>query len=250
MLSVKNVTIKFGGLTAVNNVSMEIRPNSITGLIGPNGAGKTTFFNIISGVYTPDDGTIELDGKNIGGLQPYRIMKEGMARTYQVINLFREMSALENVMVGMHSKLKSGFFSSVFRTKSQRLEESEVRERAMKWLAFVDLEDRADDKSGSLSYGAQRRLEIARALASEPKIILLDEPAAGMNSSEKIELNALLKKIVDKGIAILIIEHDMKLMMGVTDYIYVLNYGKKIAEGKPEEIQKNPEVIAAYLGGD
>ncbi len=250
MFSAKRVTIRFGGLTAVNQVSLDIHDGKVTALIGPNGAGKTTFFNIISGVYTPNEGEMTLDGKNLVGLKPYQIMHEGMARTYQVINLFREMTAAENVMVGMHTRLKCGYFAAILRTRKQRAEEAAARVKALEWLDFVGLKNRASDNAGSLSYGDQRKLEIARALASDPKVLLLDEPAAGMNSSEKEELNLLLKKIVALGVSVLIIEHDMKLIMGIADYIYVLNYGRKIAEGTPSEIQSNPEVIKAYLGGE
>lgn len=250
LLNVDNITLSFGGLKAVNEVSMTVEEGKITGLIGPNGAGKTTFFNLISGVYKPDTGSITFDGKRIDGKKPFQINEAGISRTYQVINLFKKMSVLENVMVGMHSRLDSNFWSSVLRSPAQRKEEAEVRDRAYEWLKFVGLEDRALEEAGSLSYGGQRLLEIVRGLASNPKLILLDEPAAGMNSKEKRDLDELLQRILQKDVAILIIEHDMKLVMGVTDHIYVLNYGRKLADGTPSEIQNNPDVITAYLGGE
>ena len=249
MLQVDHLTLKFGGLIANNDVSMQVQEGKITGLIGPNGAGKTTFFNSISGVYKPTSGTITFLGKRIDGLQPYQINQMGMSRTYQVINLFKKMSVVENVMVGMHPHMKQGYFASAFKT-GERREERECYERAYELLDFVGLKGRAFEQAGSLSYGQQRHLEIVRGLASNPKLILLDEPAAGMNSKEKEELNELLYRIIDRGVSILIIEHDMKLMMGVADYLYVLNYGKLLAEGTTSEIQTNPEVIKAYLGGD
>lgn len=250
LLEIDNLCLSFGGLKATNDVTMHMEGGKINGIIGPNGAGKTTFFNQISGVYKPDSGTIKFDGKRIDGLKPYQINQAGIARTYQVINLFKKMTVIENVMVGMHPRLKSGFFASTLHTKKQREEEKAIREKAMELLKFVGLENYANEQAGALSYGQQRLLEIVRGLASDPKLILLDEPAAGMNSTEKVELNYLLHKILERGVTILIVEHDMKLMMGVCDRIFVLNYGKKLAEGTPEEIQKNPEVIAAYLGGD
>jgi branched-chain amino acid transport system ATP-binding protein len=250
MLNVENVTMRFGGLAAVNNVSLNVESNKISGLIGPNGAGKTTFFNLISGVCKPNEGTITFNGERIDGKRCYQINEAGIARTYQVINLFRKMEVIENVMVGMHSRLNAGYFSSLFRTKAQRKEEQEALDRAYEWLDFVKMKDKAHDEAGSLAYGEQRLLEIVRALASNPKLLLLDEPAAGMNNFEKVQLDILLKKILKKNVTILIIEHDMKLMMGIAEQIFVLNYGKKLAEGSPEIIQKNPDVINAYLGGD
>ncbi len=250
MLKVKNVTLRFGGLVANNDVSMEVRDGKITGLIGPNGAGKTTFFNCISGVYTPNEGKIIFEGKEIQGYRPYQINKAGISRTYQIINLFKKMKVYENVIVGMHSRLNSSVTDSLFKTKKEREEEEKAYEKALELLDFVGLLELKDEPAGSLSYGKQRLLEICRALASDPKILLLDEPAAGMNGTEKNELDVLCKKIVERGVSILIIEHDMKLMMGLADYMYVLNYGKLLAEGAPLEIQNNPAVIDAYLGGE
>ncbi len=250
LLKTENVTIRFGGLTAVNRVSLEIQPGRITGLIGPNGAGKTTFFNCISGVYKLDEGSVVFGGQRIDGRRGFQINEAGIARTYQVINLFRRMSVLDNVMVGMHSRLRQGFFASLVRTPFQRREEREALAGAYDLLKFVGLEAKAANPAGSLSYGEQRLLEIVRGLASSPKLILLDEPAAGMNTKEKGELDALLKRILGRGVTILMIEHDMKLMMGVADYIFVLNNGQLLAEGDPPTVQANPDVIRAYLGGD
>ena len=250
VLKVENVTIRFGGLTAVNNVSLELDKMQIYGLIGPNGAGKTTFFNCISGVYTPNTGTVVFNGEHMEGKRGFQINKAGIARTYQVINLFRKMSVIENVMVGMHSRLESNLFSSVLRTPKQREEEQAAIERAYDWLEFVNLKHRAMEPAGSLSYGEQRLLEIVRGLASSPQLILLDEPAAGMNSQEKNDLDVLLKEILKRNVTILMVEHDMKLMMGVAHYIFVLNNGQLLAQGSPSEVQNNEEVIAAYLGGE
>jgi ABC-type branched-chain amino acid transport systems, ATPase component len=248
MLKVENATIRFGGLVANSDVSMTAAAGKITGLIGPNGAGKTTFFNVISGVYKPNEGRIIFNGQEIQGKRPFQINECGMARTYQVINLFRKMTVVENVVVGMHTQLKQGFFASLFKMPKERKEEKEAFERALELLEFVGLRESAYEEAGSLSYGKQRLLEICRGLASSPKLLLLDEPAAGMNSTEKVELDRLLKRIVATGVGILIIEHDMKLVMNVVDHLYVLNYGKLLAEGTPSEIQNNPDVIAAYLG--
>ncbi len=249
MLTLQNITIKFGGLTAVNEVTAAIETGVIFGLIGPNGAGKTTLFNIISGVYAPTSGTVLFNDQNITGLPPYKINALGISRTYQNINLFSKMSVLENVMVGCHTQSDSGIFASVLRTKAQQIEENTIKRKSIEILEFMNLADKVNYTASNLSYGEQRRLEIARALASAPKMLLLDEPAAGMNGREKEELSETIRKINAKGITILLVEHDMKLVMNVTHQICVLNYGKKIAFGDPEQIQKDENVIAAYLGG-
>jgi branched-chain amino acid transport system ATP-binding protein len=250
MLETNKVTINFGGLIAVNEASIRVEDNRITALIGPNGAGKTTLFNCISGVYVPTSGSVILDGVHLEGKMGYQIHKAGISRTYQVINLFWKMSVIENVLVGMHSRLVSGFWDSILHTKKKREEEKRVWAKAYEWLEFVGLEKFADAPAGSLPYGKQRLLEIIRGLAGDPKIILLDEPAAGMNTGEKRDLDALLHKILKLGVTILIVEHDMKQIMDISDYNYVLCNGKLLAEGVARDIQNNPEVVAAYLGGD
>jgi len=250
MLETKKVTINFGGLIAVNEVSIRVQEHKITALIGPNGAGKTTLFNCISGVYKPVSGEVLLDGEHLEGRRGYQINKAGIARTYQVINLFWKMNVIDNVLVGMHSLLKSNFWDCILNTAKKREEEKSILVKAHEWLEFVGLDGFAGAPAGSLSYGKQRLLEIVRGLASNPKVILLDEPAAGMNTTEKRDLDALLQKVLKMGVTILIVEHDMKLIMGISDYIYVLCNGKLLAEGVVRDIQNNPEVIAAYLGGD
>lgn len=249
MLRLENVTLKFGGLVAVNNVSFDMENGGIHALIGPNGAGKTTTFNIVSGVYTPNEGTVTFENQKINGFKPYRINEIGIARTYQNINLFRSMTCLENVLVGQNSRLKSSLLDCILKTPKQRNEEAASRERAYELLRMFGIERHAGNKSSNLSYGEQRLLEIARAMASEPKLLLLDEPAAGMNETEKELLARHIKKLKDMGIHILIVEHDMKLVMGIADTIHVLDFGVMIAEGTPDEVSSNSNVIEAYLGG-
>lgn len=248
MLKVENVCLDFSGLKAVNKISMEVERGSVTALIGPNGAGKTTLFNIIAGVYQPDAGHIILDGEDITGLKPYEICKHGIARTYQVIKLFSKMSVIDNVKVGMHTRTDVNFFADVFHLKKMRQTEKAVTDRANELLALVGLNDLRYNVSDSLSYGQQRLLEIARALGSDPKLVLLDEPAAGMNSQEKAGLNACIRKIIDMGTTVLIVEHDMEMVMNIADKIYVLSSGKLLAEGTPTEVAENQAVIEAYLG--
>jgi branched-chain amino acid transport system ATP-binding protein len=249
-LSVENLTMKFGGLTALDDVSFEIRPGEILGLIGPNGAGKTTCFNAITGVYQPTSGKVLFLGKPLVKLQRHQITKLGIARTFQNIRLFKAMTALENVLVGADAHSRSGLIHSLLRTPMQRREEEAAHQHANELLRFMGLENKRDELAANLSYGDQRRLEIARAMATKPQLLCLDEPAAGFNPAEKQKLMELIRRVRDQGYTVLLIEHDMKLVMGVTDRIVVLEFGRKIAEGTPAEIRDNPAVIAAYLGVD
>ncbi len=249
LLAARNICKSFGGVQALRDVSLTIERGEIYGLIGPNGAGKTTFFNVLTGLYTADKGDVLFDGERLNIGAPHQVAKQGIARTFQNIRLFANMTALENVMVGRHIRTKAQVLGAIFHDARTRAEEAATVEYARKLLKYVGVDSRANDLARHLSYGDQRRLEIARALASEPKLLALDEPAAGMNATETVSLRGLVERLQADGITILLIEHDVKLVMGLCDRVAVLDYGEKIAEDVPEHVQKNTKVIEAYLGG-
>ena len=251
LLEVKNLTKNFGGLTAVGDVNIELGASELVGLIGPNGAGKTTLFNLLTGVYDPSEGTVSLDGEILNGMPTYKIAAAGLSRTFQNIRLFKDLSVLDNVLIAMGTRKKSKLIASFLRLPDYYKQEAEMKKEALELLAIFDLDVKHDSLAKNLPYGEQRRLEIVRALATQPKILFLDEPAAGMNPQETAELTALIKQIQQQfNITILLIEHDMSLVMNVTERIYVLEYGRLIAHGTPEEIKNNKRVIEAYLGGE
>lgn len=248
MLEVSNLSIHFGGVKAVQNVSFNIDAGIVYAVIGPNGAGKTTLFNLITGVYKPTTGEIKLDGESIGGKSPNELATRGVARTFQNLQICMNMSAIENVMVGAHLRLDRNLIKAALRFPALKRRDAEMRQEAAELMAFVGLEKYVEARADAMSYGALKRLEIARALAMKPRLIFLDEPAAGLNPKETIEVDHLVRKIADSGVTVVLVEHDMKMVMNLSDRILVLDYGKKLAEGTGEEVRRNPDVIAAYLG--
>ncbi|NJD39041.1 MAG: ABC transporter ATP-binding protein [Geobacter sp.] len=250
MLELKGITQIFGGVTALKDVSFSVNQGDITGVIGPNGAGKTTLFNIATGIYSQTSGQVIFEGRDISGLPAERLARLGMVRTFQNIELFGKMTVLENVMVGLHSRSSSGLFACSFKMPWAVREEQRIRDEAHQWLQFVGIDDLAQLEANNLPFGRGRLLEIARAMACNPRMILMDEPAAGLNSQETLGLAELIRRIRDRGITVVLVEHDMELVMDICDRIVVLNLGQKLTEGTPREIQDNPEVIAAYLGDD
>jgi len=248
VLRIEGMTKIFGGLTALQDVSFSVAAGEITGIIGPNGAGKTTLFNIITGIYSPTSGQVFYEGKDITGFPPEKLARLSMVRTFQGIELFGQMTVLENVMVGLHTKSRSGIIASAFKLPGHLKEERRIKEKAASWLEFTGIADLADTTAANLPFGKGRLLEIARAMALEPHIILMDEPAAGLNSRETSDLAIMIKKINDSGVTVALVEHDMELVMDICESIIVLNLGKKLTEGTPREVQENEVVIAAYLG--
>jgi branched-chain amino acid transport system ATP-binding protein len=250
LLEVSGVSKRFGGVAAVQDVSFRVEPGMIKAIIGPNGAGKTTLFNLVSGFAPPDKGTVRLGGEEIHGRRPHEVAARGLTRTFQHIKLFAQMTALENVMVGRHLRARSGFLSGMLHLPWARREDAAVRERALEVMDLLGIAALAQVEATALSYGQQRAVELARALAADPRIVLLDEPAAGLNMRETRELAKLVTKIRDRGVTVLLVEHDMSLVMGISDEVLVLSYGEKIAEAAPREVQKDPEVVRIYLGDD